>query len=434
MASTQQRPASGMHEGILKATEASRTLTEGVHLIPTQGNSLAIETAAGVVVIDAGPGGRITEKMIETLRTYTDAPVRAIIYSHGHIGYNTGIPLWLAHGEQRGDEPPARIAHERCVPRYTRYRETLGLQFLLNTLQFAHAKPDAVGAALEFVDPTVTVGDELTLDDPDRPIVVRAAPSETDDAVMVWLPRQRILYGGAATPGSTIPNIGTPLRTLRLTGRWADTLDTMAGLGADSLVQEFGPVVEGADTVRAQLTTTARALRWLRDEVVERMNRGLTDIEIIHELEYPPELFEQPYMAESYGARDYIVRDLYREENGWWVTRNPTDLHPAHPDDAAAAVLSAVDPQRVLARARELAEAGELQLALHVIDLVALAPGDDPVVDEARRAKAEWCDALTGATAPFVSRSLYEGSARLLRNGRTRWSQAPQGVHSLPEP
>jgi uncharacterized sulfatase len=434
MASTEQRKATGVQDGILTGTEASRTLVQGVHLIPTQGNSLAIETAAGVVVIDAGPGGPITETMIKTLRTYTDAPVRAIIYSHGHVGYNTGIPLWLAHAKGRGDEPPARIAHERCLPRYARYRETLGLQYLLNTLQFAHATPDAVGAALEFVDPTVTVSDELTLDDPDRPIVVRAAPSETDDAVMVWLPRQRILYGGAATPGATIPNIGTPLRTLRLTARWADTLDTMAGLGADVLVQEFGPVIEGADTVRAQLTTTARALRWLRDEVVGRMNRGLTDVEIIHELEYPPELFEQPYMAESYGAREYIVRDLYREENGWWVSRNPTDLHPAHPDAVAGAMLSAVDPQRVVARARELADTGELQLALHVVDLVALAPGDDPVVDEARRAKAEWCDALARRTAPFVSRSLYKGSARLLRNGHTRWSQAPQGVHSLSEP
>ena len=42
-------------------------------------------------------------------------------------------------------------------------------------------------------------------------------PSETDDALAVWLPETRVLYGGAATPGDAIPNIGTPLRTQRLT-------------------------------------------------------------------------------------------------------------------------------------------------------------------------------------------------------------------------
>ncbi|MFT3855660.1 MAG: alkyl sulfatase dimerization domain-containing protein [Ilumatobacteraceae bacterium] len=431
MSSNQQPPAT-THDGILQGTEPSRTIVPGVHLIPTQGNSLAIETDAGVVVIDAGPGGNQTARMIAALRTYTDAPVRAIVYSHGHIGYNTGVPQWRAHAAERGEAPPELIAHERCLARYHRYRETLPLQYLLNTLQFAGASPDAVNEGLQFVDPTVTVDGELRLDDPQRPIVVRAAPSETDDAVVVWLPEQRILYGGAATPGSTLPNIGTPLRSLRLTARWADTLEQMAALGAEQLVQEFGPVVEGADAVRAQLETTARALRWVRAAVVEKMNEGWTDVEIIHALDYPAELFDQPYMRETYGARDYIVRDLYREENGWWTSRNATDLHPAHPDDAAAAVLSAIDPQRVLDRARELAAAGDLQLALHVVDLVAQAPGDDPILLEARTAKAEWCDLLARQTKPYVSRAVYKGSARLLRNGLRRWSEVPDGIHALP--
>jgi hypothetical protein len=121
------------------------------------------------------------------------------------------------------------------------------------------------------------------------------------------------------------------------------------------------------------------ALRWLRDQVVDCTNRGLLDVEIIAELSYPVGLFDHPYMAEVYGARDYIVRDLFREENGWWASRNPTDLHPGHPDDVAAAVLDAVDPNRVIAHARTLAEAGDLAVALAVIDLVALAPGRRPL-------------------------------------------------------
>jgi hypothetical protein len=41
--------------------------------------------------------------------------------------------------------------------------------------------------------------------------------------------------------------------------------------------------------------------------------------------------------------------------------------------------------------------------ALSVIDLVALAPGDDALVVEARQRKAGWCDVLAGQTRVFVS-------------------------------
>ena len=392
-------------------------------MLPTQGNSLAVETTRGVVVVDAGPGGRVTATQIEALRSRTEAPVRAIVYSHGHVGYNNGVPAWQAHAAERGDPPPDLVAHHRVPARYARYRETAGLQGLLTRMQFPGLPDHVVEGALALVDPTTTFVDELRIDDPERPVVLRAAPSETDDALTAWLPAQRILYGGAATPGASIPNVGTPLRTQRGTVRWAETLEGMETLGAEALVQEFGPVVEGADEVATQLATMADALRWLRARVVEAMNAGRTDVEVLGSLAYPPELFDHPYMAEVYGARDYIVRDLFREENGWWASRNPTDLHPAPPDEVAAAVLGAVDPARVLAHARVLAGEGRLDLALAVVDLVALAPGDDPVVVEARDQKADWCDARAGASRVFVSQSLYRSSAALLRRGHTRWSQ-----------
>jgi uncharacterized sulfatase len=170
---------------------------------------------------------------------------------------------------------------------------------------------------------------------------------------------------------------------------------------------------------------TAKALRWLRNEVVERMNRGMDEAEILADLDYPPELFDHSWMAPTYGCADYIARDLYREENGWW-DRNPTSLHPAPPDEAAAAVFgSLADPAAVVTRARELAASGEAQLALHVIDLVALADGDDPLVAEARLFKAELCRARSDEVEPFVSKSCYQSSARLLDNGKTSWQDLP---------
>jgi alkyl sulfatase BDS1-like metallo-beta-lactamase superfamily hydrolase len=392
------------------------TLADGVHLLDGQGNALAVETLDGVILVDAGPGRGKTRAMIESLRAKTDAPLMAICYSHGHLGYNTGVPLWQAHAAERGDPPPRLIGHERIVDRFRRYRETAPLQLRFAEIQF-RMPIGVIPEPLEITDPTETFTDTMTLTTAGRTVQLLWAPSETDDCIAVWLPDDGILYGGAAVITS-IPNVGTPLRTLRDPVRWAQTLERLAALDPSQVVREFGPTIVGRDAIQRVLGKTAEALRWLRAAVVERMNRGMNVIDILHDIEYPAELFEQEWMAPLYGAPDYIVRDIFRSETGWW-DRNPTHLHPASNDSAALAVLSAIaDRGAVIARARELAESGELQLALHVIDVLALAPGDDAELQTARQLKADWLRTRAADTSSFVSKSLYLSSAKLIESGK----------------
>ncbi|ANK81583.1 MAG: hypothetical protein TEF_12860 [Rhizobiales bacterium NRL2] len=408
-------------KNVLSGAEGLRELNDHVLILPAQGNALAVRTDIGLVLVDSGPGRGATARMIKALRDWCDDPVHAICYSHGHVGYNDGVADWMAHAAERGEPKPRLIAQENAVRRYNRYRETAGLQGTLNSMQFPQLKLAPAGEKL--VNPTVTFRERMVLAC-SPPIELISAPSETDDVMSLWLPEDGILYAGAAFPGTTIANVGTPLRSLRLTIRWAETLEMLAGLNATTLIQEFGRIVEGAENVRHRLLTTAKALRWMRREVVVRMNRGMTDVEIMHDIDYPDELFDHGFMRERYGARDYIVRDIYREENGWWTDRNATNLHPAHPDEAAAAVLSAItDRKAVLDRARALADEGKSQQALHVVDLLALAPGDEPELVEARNLKADICRKRAEEIAPYVSKALYSSTATLLEGGRRRWSE-----------
>lgn len=426
MAADRTRPRGS----ILSVAFEPWTVSEGVHLIATQGNGVVVEQQDGLVLVDAGPGAELTDRAITDVRRLTSHRVRAIVYSHGHIGYNAGVAQWRAHAAGRGEEQPLTIGQQNVLRRLERYERTRGLQLMLNSWQFPRTSREALEAGLSIPPPDVTFDDRYLLDDADRPVEVFAAPSETDDAIGLWLPRQRILYGGPAVIDG-FPNIGTPQRIQRFTSRWIDTLDEMRRRGAHVLIPEFGPVVVGPDAVRERLDTTIAALQWLVDEVVGRLNRGMTDVEIIHDLPDPGPLFDHPHLRANYGSPDYVVRDLAREHFGWWMSRNPTDLHPAHPDRVGAAVLDAVDPDRVLDRVRALISDGDDQLALHVLDLIALAPGHSPAVAEARQLKADCCDRLAADCSVFVSRSLYRGSARLLRSGRTRWSQAVEGLDRL---
>ncbi|MDT4828107.1 Alkyl sulfatase dimerization [compost metagenome] len=391
------------------------TETVAPGLLRGQGQSFVAETNVGLVVIDAGPGGSVTQGMIDALRQLSDAPVHALCFSHGHIGYNAGVPMWLAHAAARGDAPPRIIAHRNVPRRLARYRETLALQHRMAEIQF-NRPAGFFDHRLVTHPPTETFDDVLQIGSGERRIELRWAPSETDDAIALWSPAQRVLYGGAALIDS-IPNIGTPFRTMRDTVRWADTLEALAALKPRKAVREFGATLEGEDQVQHVLVHTARALRWLRAEVVRLMNEGLNERDILARIRFPDELFAVDWMKPTYGDPGYIVRDIYRSENGWW-DRNPTSLHPAAPEAIGRAVADAITDKRgVIDQARKLAAAKQWQLALHVIDLLATAEGGAPEIAEARSLKAEWLRERAREVPSYVSRNLYRVGADMIEQG-----------------
>ena len=393
----------------------SETVAPGLHMLRGQGQSFVAETDAGLVVVDAGPGGSVTQGMIDSLRALSDAPVHALCYSHGHIGYNAGVPQWLEHARQRGEPAPRLIAHRNVLRRHARYRETEALQHRMAEVQF-NRSPGFFERRLAMHEPTETFDQRLVIGSGEQRIELLWAPSETDDAIALWSPAQRVIYGGAALLDS-IPNIGTPFRTLRDTVRWAGTLEALAALDPRIAVREFGPLIEGEAEVQKVLTHTARALRWLRAEVVSLMNQGLGEQQVLARMHYPEELFGVPWMKPTYGDPSYIVRDIYRSENGWW-DRNPTTLHPEPPEAVGAAVARAItDKPAVIASAQALADAGQWQLALHVIDLLATAHGDAPELAQARALKAAWLRERAPQVASYVSRNLYKVSADMIEQG-----------------
>ncbi|MGO4332065.1 alkyl sulfatase dimerization domain-containing protein [Cupriavidus sp. 2TAF22] len=390
-------------------------IADGVWLLHGQGQSFVADIGGALLLVDAGPGGKVTRGMISALREHTALPLAAICFSHGHLGYNAGLSEWLAHAAQRADPPPRVIAHANVPARRARYLETMGLQERMAEIQFRHPA-GALAGRLVSPAPGETFTDSLVLGSGPRRVEILWAPSETDDAVAVWLPEQRLLYGGPAVIDS-IPNIGTPLRTLRDTVRWADTLERLAALAPRTVIREFGAALEGEAQCRQVLTQTARALRWLRAEVVRLMNEGCGEREVLARLELPPELFEQPWMRPAYGDPSYIARDIYRSENGWW-DRNPTSLHPCAPDRAAAEIAAAVtDHDALIRHAESLAARGETQLALHVIDVLATADGDSPTLARARACKAALLRQRASQVRSYVSRSLYTAAAGAIEQG-----------------
>jgi alkyl sulfatase BDS1-like metallo-beta-lactamase superfamily hydrolase len=393
-----------------------RELAPGLWLQDIQintGNAMAVTTDAGLVQVDSGMNLDRAAEMIAALREVNDDPIHAIVYSHGHIAYNEGLPAWLEHSAARGDQEPRVVGHENVLKRYARYRETMGFQERCNEIQNGFEPGSLAGFFSERFDPTETHSDGMALVGGSRRVELLYAPAETDDATGVWLPDDGILYGGGATIGG-FPNIGSPLRTPRDPKRWADTLDTYIALEAALLIREYGPEIRGAADVQLVLSTTRDVLRFLRQETLDRLNKGMLIGDVIHDVEVPAGMLDYPWLAQTYGCCEYVIRDTYRLETGWW-DRDITNLHPARPADVAAEIAAVItDTDAVIERARELHATGDDQLALHVIDLLASTDEDSAVAVEARAVKREILFALADACDVYQSENFYRTAAAQL--------------------
>lgn len=414
MTQNQDDPAVGADDASDRSGDAlvgSNELVElapGVYGQPQAGWLVTITTGSGLVQIDCGDQAAAS---IAAIRARLDDPFYAIVFSHGHQRYNLAARDWVLAAVRRDGRVPRVIAHENVTRRQRRYLESQGLQNRIIERQFRYPTGTFDGRTFEFLEPTETFAASLTVDTPDRTIDVVWAPSETDDAVAVWLREDRILYGGPACI-PFLPNVGSPQRSLRDPLRWADTLDRLAGYPAELLIREFGPPLEGRADILEYLNSTSAALRWCHRTVVELMNEGYNSHEIVNMVEYPPEIFDKPWLADGYTSRAHVLRDVYRSQFGWWEDQNPTSLNPAHPADVAREVRAAiVEPAAVVQHARALAERGDVHLALHVVDLLALGSGVDPLTMDARSLKADLCRRAAALDTSYVSQSLYLNGA-----------------------
>jgi glyoxylase-like metal-dependent hydrolase (beta-lactamase superfamily II) len=344
-------------------------------MVPAFVNTYALRTPAGLLLVDPG-FGHASDSVREAVRGWSDAPLHTAVYTHGHVDHAFGLRAFLAAGER-----PHIVAQENCLGRFRRYALTNGWNARINQRQFSLPHPVF---PRHFDWPTLTFRDALAQRLGDLEVHYRAAKGETDDACWVWVPAHRYLFTGDLIIWQA-PNCGNPQKVQRYPAEWAEALDAMAGLGAEWLFPGHGLVVQGREAVHTVLTETARYLRVIIDQVLERMNAGQTPEEIFHAVEPDPELAKRPYLQANYDHPKFIVRNLLRLWGGWW-NGNAADLLPATHEAQAqeiAALAGGVDA--VIARGRALLDGGNSALAAHCAEWATRAAPHDRVAQELKR-------------------------------------------------
>lgn len=338
-------------------------------------NTYAVRLGGELLLVDPG-FTHLAAAVHDGVRAWSDLPLRVAVYTHGHADHAFGLRPFLDAGER-----PLIVAQENCPLRFRRYRLTHGWNAHINMRQFSLPEPMFPH---EFIEPTTTFRDSLVQQVGDAEVHFAAAKGETDDGCWVWIPQRRYLFTGDLVIWQA-PNCGNPQKVQRYPAEWAEALEVMAGLGAEWMFPGHGLVVHGERAIRDMLTNTARYLRGIIDQVLQRMNRGETPEEIFHAVEPDAELASLPYLRSHYDHPKFIVRNLLRLWGGWW-NGNAADLLPApwqHQAQVIAELAGGVD---ALVRAgRERLAAGDSVMAAHLAEWATRAAAGDRAAQELKR-------------------------------------------------
>jgi len=365
-------------------------------------NLIAVKTDEGLVLIDTGAYFNQNET-VAMVRKFAPDRIHTAIYTHGHVDHACGMAAFVAEAQHNRHARPRVVGHRATAARFDRYKRTAGYNAVINARQFGIASQ----WPSDFVYPDTYFDDRLTVSAGSIKFECHHGRGETDDACWVYVPQRKMLCTGDFIIWAS-PNAGNPQKAQRYAREWAEALRVMAKSGAEVLLPGHGVPVFGLTRVRQVLLDTAEYLQSLYDQTVAMMNQGASLGQIVDAVMPPAHLAAKPYLQAVYDEPQFIVRNIWRLEGGWYEGL-PSQLKPASLTAQAQEVVTLTGGiERLMSRAREKFQQGELALAAHLIDWAALACADDRTVHELR---ARIYAARTAVESSTMSRGIFCAAA-----------------------
>jgi glyoxylase-like metal-dependent hydrolase (beta-lactamase superfamily II) len=360
-------------------------------------NSYLVTTPAGTVIIDpagaSDPPGRL-------LAMARKSPVQAILLTHGHDDHRKGIPLW------RGERSVPVVAQRELVE-FLSYQDRLApfLERRFAAQNGLTPKAPAAAATATPVEATVLFTDRHSLTVGDLHFELIHTGGETPDTSLIWVPELSAAFIGDNFYTS-FPN----LATLRGTKpRWAldyvEALDTALALGPEALLPGHGEPVLGRERVARVLREYRDAIVHVHDATVKGMNEGKDVFTLMREITLPP----GSDVGESFGRVSWAVRGIYEGYAGWFDEK-PTTMYPVAPSAIFPEIATlAGGADRLAARARELAAAGD---HVSVLQLTEIALASEPGHRGALTVRLDALRALRAASRNYIERNWLDYAIR----------------------
>jgi len=393
-------------------------LDTGLALVESFSHSVVVQGDDSLTCFDASGAGS-GKQVVESIRSWSKSPVSHLVYTHGHADHVGGSFAFAEDAVSRGDARPRVVGHEQVLTRMQRYADTSDWNVLINRRQFGGIRSEMRAPMGSFHDPTrflpegtlrpdETFDDRLDLQIGDVTAELHHARGETDDHLWAWAPSKKWMFTGDFIIWN-FPNAGNPQKVQRYALEWAQALRKMIAQGPELLVPAHGLPIVGKARIASVLGDIAGALESLVRQVLQMMNAGETLDTIVHTVKAPAVVLAKPYLRPLYDEPEFVVRGIWRLYGGWWDGA-ASRLKPA-PDSLLGAEIASLagGADVLIARAKGLAEDGDMRLACHLADFAAWAAPDDATIHTRR---AEIYNKRRDVELSLMSKGIFKAAAR----------------------
>jgi alkyl sulfatase BDS1-like metallo-beta-lactamase superfamily hydrolase len=359
-----------------------------------------IDTAEGLIAFDTGDTQHDGELFLEAIRTFSQKPIRAIIYGHSHTAFGAGV---LAEGNQdvmvighpdlnavveknlQGGGAPAYFPEigpyltARALIQFNNYMPTEGpdawsLPLLLPLGEMAFLP----------VNTPVQDGQEMTVLGVKMQFFTKYG---SDDKVhtTVWLPDRKIVFTTMLWSGP--PQLysvrGDVFRDPR---EWIAGLKFTRDLQPEVLISAAARPVVGKDLIHETLQGYLDGASFVLDQTLRGILGGKGPDELRQWVRFPKYLDEMPNNLQNYGEISSYPPAIYHHSVGWY-DNDAANLKRVAPADEARRMVALIGGRtKVLAAATDALKKKEYAWAAQLVNYLYRI---DPQDKEVRALKAE---------------------------------------------
>lgn len=396
-------------------------------------NMSVILGKTGFIIVDPLTSVETAAAALALARAHLgEKPVVAVLYTHSHADHFAGVKGVVsaedvAKGRVRIIAPEGFLEHSvseniiagPAMGRRAAFQFGAGL---------APGPAGALGSGIgvgvsqgtrSLIAPTETIrrtGETLTIDG--VKFVFQLTPGTEAPAEMnFFLPEFGALCL-AENANASMHNVLTPRGALVRDAKvWADYLTEALRLyGEKSKIMFTSHTWPrfGQDRVADFIASHRDAYKYLHDQTVRLMNKGLTGEEIADKIALPKSLSDRWFNRGYYGTMRHNSRAVYQRYMGWY-DGNPAHLNQ-HPEEVTAARYMAAmgGAKKVKKAARRAIGAGDYRWAAELLDLAVFADADDA---EARALLADAHEQMAYQAESAIWRNMHLVAARELRDG-----------------
>ena len=359
-------------------------------------------------------------------------PVTAVIYSHSHGDHFGGVRGIINEADVKAGKV-AILAPEHFLAETASENVMAGpamgrratFQFGSNLTpgpqgQMGSGIGKGIGGGdITLIPPTIDIrktGEQREVDG--VTLEFQMVPNTEAPAEMnIYLPAAR-MFLSAEIATCSLHNILTPRGAkVRDALSWSGFLNEAVNLyggRSDVIASSHCWPRFGQTEVKGWLAGQRDNYRYLHDQTVRMMNKGMTQAEIAEVLKAPPAIGDQWFNKGYYGTYSHNAKAIYQYYLGWYDAV-PANLNPHPPEVRAGKMVAAMGgAKKVLAEAKKAMKAGDYRWSSDLLNQLVFA---EPKNVEGRALLADSYEQQGYQSESAIWRNMFLTGARELRAG-----------------